>query len=70
VNRQTYGDSDEACCLPDAWSDIDKVPPGVRPLVGLHFDVPKAGLSDAVLFLTITDYENTFNEAEGFFAVT
>ena len=39
-------------------------------MVGLHFDVPKAGPSDALLFLTITDYENTFNEAEGYFAVT
>ena len=39
-------------------------------MVRSHFDVQKAGLSDAVLFLTITDYEDTFDEAAGFFAVT
>jgi hypothetical protein len=69
VNGQTYGEGDEACCLPDAWNDIGKVPTGGSAIGRIAFDVPKAGLSDAVLFLTITDSE-TFDEAEGFFAVT
>jgi hypothetical protein len=69
VNGQTYAESDEACCLPDAWDDIGKVPAGGSAVGRIAFDVPTAGLSDAVLFLTITDYD-TFDEAEGFFAVT
>jgi hypothetical protein len=35
----------------------------------IAFDVSKAGLSEAALFPTIIDSE-TFDEAEGFFAVT
>jgi hypothetical protein len=35
----------------------------------IAFDVSKAGLSEAALFLTIFDSE-TFDEAAGFFAVT
>lgn len=69
VGSQTYTESDEACCLPDAWSDIGKVPTGGSAVGRIAFDVPKAGLDDAVLFLTITDPQ-TPDEAEGFFSVT
>jgi hypothetical protein len=69
VGSQTYPESDEACCLPDAWADVGKIPVGGSGVGRIAFDVPKAGLGDAVLFLTITDSE-TFDEAEGFFAVT
>ncbi len=69
VGGQTYPESDEACCLPDAWSDIGKVPTGGSAVGRIAFDVPKAGLNDAVLFLTITDPQS-FDEAEGFFSVT
>jgi hypothetical protein len=68
VRGQTYPESDEACCLPDDWTDIGKIPTGGSAVGRIAFDVPKAGLDTAVLFLTITDSE-TFDEAEGFFAV-
>jgi hypothetical protein len=68
VRGQTYPESDEACCLPDDWTDIGKIPTGGSAVGRIAFDVPKAGLDTAVLFLTITDPE-AFDEAEGFFAV-
>lgn len=69
VGGQTYPEATDACCLPDAWSDIGKVPTGGSAVGRIAFDVPKSGLDGAVLFLTITDPE-TFDEAEGFFAVS
>lgn len=69
VADQSYPESDEACCLPDAWSDIGKVPTGGSAVGRIAFDVPKASLDEAVLFLTITDAQ-TFDEAELFLSVT
>lgn len=69
VSGQTYTESDEACCLPDDWDSIGNVPVGGSAVGRIPFDVPTAGLDDAVLYLIITD-ARTFEEAEGFFAVT
>jgi hypothetical protein len=69
VQGQTYGEADDVCCLPDAWSDIGNVPDGGSAIGRIAFDVPKGGLDDAVLFLIITEPDG-FDEAEGFFAVT
>jgi hypothetical protein len=69
VGGQSYPEADDACCLPDAWSDIGKIPTGGSAVGRIAFDVPKASLDGAVLFLTITDSQ-TFDEAEGFFAVS
>ena len=69
VRGQTYPEDTDACCLPDAWSDIGKIPTGGDAVGRIAFDVPKAGLDAAVLFLRVTDSE-TFDEAEGFFAVS
>jgi hypothetical protein len=69
VGGQTYAESDEACCLPDAWDSIGNVPVGGSAVGRIPFDVPRAGLDDAVLYLIITDPEG-FDQAEGFFAVT
>jgi hypothetical protein len=68
VRGQTFPESDEACCLPDGWDAIGKVPTGGTGLGRIAFDVPRAGLEDAVLFLVITD-PSGFDEAEMFFAV-
>ena len=68
VRGQSYAASDEACCIPDAWTDVGKVPSGGSDIGRIAFDVPKGGLDSAVLFLTITDPEG-FDEAEGFVAV-
>jgi hypothetical protein len=43
VEGQTYAD-DDACCLPDAWSGIGKVPSGRSAIGRIAFDVPKGGL--------------------------
>jgi hypothetical protein len=64
VRGQTYPEDTDACCLPDAWSDIGKIPTGGDAVGRIAFDVPKAGLDAAVLFLRVTDSE-TFDEAEG-----
>lgn len=69
VDGQTFAESDEACCLPDDWDSIGNVPVGGSAVGRIAFDVPTAGLDDAVLYLIITD-PRTFDEAEGFFAVT
>jgi hypothetical protein len=68
VRGQTFPESDEACCLPDGWDAINKVPTGGTGLGRIAFDVPRAGLDGAVLFLVITD-PSGFDEAEMFFAV-
>jgi serine/threonine protein kinase len=66
VRGQTFPESDEACCLPDAWDAIGKIPTGGSGVGRIAFDVPRAGLDGAVLFLVITD-PSGFDEAEGFF---
>ena len=68
VRGQSYADSDEACCIPDAWVDVGTIPSGGSGVGRIAFDVPKSGLDSAVLYLIITD-PDTFDEAEGFFAV-
>ncbi len=68
VRGQTYAESDEACCLPDDWDSLGKVPVGGSAIGQIAFDVPTAGLDDAVLYLIITDPRG-FDQAEGFFAV-
>lgn len=69
VGGQTYAESDEACCLPDDWTEIGNVPVGGSAIGRIPFDVPRAELDDAVLYLIITD-PGGFDQAEGFFAVT
>jgi hypothetical protein len=69
VNGETYAEADGACCLPDAWDEIGNVPVGGSAVGQMAFDVPTEGLEDAILYLIITD-PRSFDEAEGFFAVT
>ncbi len=63
VRGESYREAEEACCLPDAWSDIGTIPEGGSATGTIAFDVPKGGLDSAVLYMLI---DNT----EGFFKVS
>lgn len=68
VSGQSYGDSDDVYGLPDDWIDVGKVPPGGSGIGRFAFDVPKAGLESAVLYLVVTD-QDTFDDADVFLGV-
>jgi hypothetical protein len=45
VRGQTFPESDEACCLPDGWDAINKVPTGGRASDGYHSTFRGLGLT-------------------------
>lgn len=60
VRGDAYPESQEACCLPDDWSDIGTIPEGGSATGTIPFDVPKGGLDSAVLYMLIDDTEGFF----------